>query len=273
MKLLEAILRRFKLWFNTHTQHTKKDDTKYIENLFSNELNDFLLAPTNIKTLDTLLGGGYLSGIHVIGAPTGCGKSSLCIHLSKNFIDQGLKVQFNTYEISKRQVWARHASTISDKSWSDIEFNPQSLTTEEKTLVKKMAVNLKVESGLNIAQIIESSKNFDVIFIDYIQRMPGDTDNKLSSISNNIEALSNIARDTGKIIILVSSINRFGYDEPTLQSLKYCGDIEFMVASAMFLKLPDLTNTMSGVIAKNTRGMCGDFILSSDLAHCRFVGG
>src|SRR5207247_6866765 len=102
-------------------------------------------------------------------------------------------------------------------------------------MMVKLSNNIRIATNWDVAEINRAANNYDAIFIDYIQRMPGNHSDEKVNVSQNIKALSRIMMDKEKIIFVVSSIPRSSYDKEDLSVFKESGDIEFAIQSAMLL--------------------------------------
>lgn len=244
----------FAPWLKKNLTQVETSDISYLEQME----DDLIVYSSGIPTWDNFLQGGYRPGVHVIAGEPGTGKSALLLWWARYWVETTqAKVLYNTYEISKRQSWARITTQFDEENtWVDIETGKDP-TPKAKEKTRQIAQRLKIMAGTDISEIVRASRFYDIIIIDYIQRMPGDTDSEKYNIGKNIRALSDLARDKGKIIMIASSIPRTGYGKEELNIFKESGDIEFVVQSAA--KLVDKNHTGIGrvlalVMLKNTRG-------------------
>jgi hypothetical protein len=224
-----------------------KSDTTYVDRLFSGEQEHLTVLPTGIVQWDRFMGGGFRPGVHVLGAEPGVGKTSLVTDLAARFAAEGNRVLFVTQEISKRQQWARFASLWSMRSWMYLETEPEALEKSVRERVGVLARSVRVVSGWNANQIAFVAPHYDVIIVDYLQRMTGPfkDDNKKANVDYNIEFLSNLGREES-------------------------GNIEFVAVSLVGFRRPANDTKIHGSIVKNTRGRKGMFFMEADLAHQSF---
>lgn len=245
-------------------------DIPFVAKLFAGKDRPLTMFPTGVKPLDKLLNGGMMEGIHAITGIPATGKSALNLFLATRFVQAGANVLYATYEISTRQCWSRVASIFSKMTWADIEKYPERLEKVTKQKMAELAKKLKIVAGWRATEIKRVSKNYDVIFVDYIQRMPGISEDSLVNINLNLNILSDLTRDEAKIVMVVSSVPRAKYDqEHSLGAFKDSGNIEYQAQTATRLhKLTD--DQIKYVVIKNTRGPVGEVQLESNLASLNF---
>jgi hypothetical protein len=250
-------------------------DLAYTERLFSGEMDDLPTMSTGIKKWDDILGGGFRPGLHVVGAETGVGKSSLVTSIAVQQAYEGKNVLLISYELSKRQQWARIAAIHSNHNWRNIEAVPELLSDEDRVWVERVAKNLRVVNGWALPKIKYAVEGgVDLVVADYIQRMPGQfrANETRQNVDYNLGEMSNLARDHEMVIIAVSSMNRaaYGTSQVDRKDFKESGSIEFVSQSLTGLRRESGADLIYGVVVKNTRGGEGDFFMKADLAHQRF---
>ncbi len=273
--LNEALInnvKKLKEWVHNSLHQFKPSDTRYVEQMLSNP-GSVLTISTGIPEWDKLLSGGFRPGLHVIGAAPGQGKSALVVWwLVTQAAAAGLKCLFVTNEIPKLQCWARVASIKDPAPWSNIEVNPLILKEKTKAWLLDLSSRIRIVAGWDVNKIAYAAPEYDVIIVDYLQRIPGVSfgDNKRLAIDSQVEKLANLARDLGKIIIGVSSLNRGAYADPGVSGFKETGGIEYIAQSAtVFAKSFD--GTIAATVVKSTRGINGSFFMEANLAHQKFT--
>lgn len=243
-------------------------DTDYIRGTFLENKRTVKYISTGIMGLDRSLNGGFATGLHAIAGMPEAGKSTLVSYLINEFVESDHKVLALSYELTKEQMYSRLASIISTvHSWSDIEKDHDIITGVMANYLNQISSRLRIENNWTIDQIKAASKNFDVIIVDYAQRMPFDGTDERAGIKNNCRELSNLTRD-GKMIILISSIPRSMYDKEGKNVFKETGDIEYICQSGYILSkmTPEIAQLK---MIKNTRGVCKEIYLQMDYAHQR----
>jgi hypothetical protein len=254
-------------------EYATRDDA-YVYRTFSNPGNLPRLS-TSVDTWDTYLHGGFAPGVHVVGAESAVGKTSWATAFATAAAEAGSRVLLITYEIPKRQQWARIASRYTtglvDMSWAEIEADPLRVPDDVKKHLEVLAKRMRVAVGWTVQQIKYASKHYDTIVVDYLQRMPAPFrgDKKKANVDHNISELSNIARDRNIPVVVISSLNRDSYDRDqiTKRAFKESGDIEYVAQSLTGLRRADDSPRVFGSIVKNTRGAQGHFFMEFDMAH------
>lgn len=255
----------FLQWLEESISQYSVYDNGFVSSMFGvNNGTHFNQFKTNLSMVDSILGGGFASGIHGIGGRTEVGKSSLVTHLITEAARQDKNVLALSYELSKEQMWARLASQFTeDTSWADIERGYRDLDSVTIQMLTELASKIKIELGWTIDQVLAAIDNFDVVVLDYIQRMEYEGNDRRLGITSNASNLSNLARDKGKIIIFISSM-------PNHEDVfKESGDLLYMCQSAWILRKA-IDNVRAFENIKNTRNVSGKKVfLEMDFAHQR----
>lgn len=254
-------------WVETVEKSLLPGDVSYVTNLFTIS-EPLAKLETGIPTWDRYLGGGFKEGAHLIAAKPKAGKSSIIHHLAAKAASEDKKVLDITYEIPKRQCWSRVASIYYPYNWTEIENTPN--VVDDPSLLVELSENLKITAGWPLELIKVSCHDYDVIFVDYIQRMPGVGDD-INKINEAITTLSDLARDHGKIVVIVSSLNRDGYDNDESQGLRGSGMLEYAGQSVTRFRKAEGHSKMSGRVILSTRSEeTGSFYMQTDLGRCHF---
>jgi KaiC/GvpD/RAD55 family RecA-like ATPase/5S rRNA maturation endonuclease (ribonuclease M5) len=256
----------FTNWLQESISRYATYDVNYMANTFLQNNRTVKYVATGIPSLDSALNGGFATGMHAIAGMPEAGKSTLKTYFIDTFVSQDQKVLSVDYELTKEQNWARFASRTSKHSWVDIEKDHSIIEAETVDRLNYLSSRVKVETDWTIEQIKVASKNFDIIIVDYIQRMPYEGDDERAGIKYNARQLGNLCREDGKIVILISSIPRSMYEKSGKAVFKESGDIEYIIQSGYIISkiMPDV---MEVEMIKNTRGPSKTFHLNTDYAH------
>jgi len=261
----------FRNWLAEKLAQYDAVDKNYVIESFLTNRAPLKVYRTGIPTFDAFLGGGFKAGVHILGGKPGAGKTMLTVAICRAMAEQGARILKCSYEISKLQMWARMSSQFdAQHTWAELEMNPLLLTQAARERVTQLSEQVRVVMGWNVNEVERAVNNFDVVVVDYIQRMPSAKSEVKFGVSDNIQRLSNIARDYNKIVIAVSSLPRSGYKaDGEMGVFKESGDIEYVCQSATILKKAGDAYITASLI-KNTRGVMGNFALEGDLGHCLF---
>ena len=252
-------------WIRNQLSNYHSYDTEYISNTFLANKRTVKYVATNIPSLDNALNGGFATGLHAIAGMPEAGKTSFKTYLLDTFYQQGQRVLSLDYELTKEQNYARIASRKSKHSWSNIEKDHSIIEDEVKEYLGNLSSKIRIEVGWDINQIKIAAKNFDIIIVDYIQRMPYEGGDEREGIKKNARELSNLTRD-GKIVLIISSIPRHMYDKTGKGVFKETGDIEYICQSGYILN-KIAVDTIELLMIKNTRGPSVDIYLKSEYAN------
>lgn len=259
-------------WVEKQKREFGRTDSDYLLRQFENT-ESLQIISTGIQGYDEILGGGFRSGLNTLGAEPGAGKTAFVLAVARRAVEEhGKRVLVVTYEISKRQNWARLASMKDPLEWEKIERDWSKLKRSTKDDLLELGQSLRVAVALPVAKIQHAAKDFDVVIVDYVQRMPGPygANDSRHNVDHNIERLSDLARDHNKIVIAVSSMPRSDYGgRITKKSFKESGGIEYMSQTLTGFQL-QAKGAVMGVVVKNTRGKEGTFWMQTDLGHCKF---
>ena len=216
---------------------------------------------TGFSNLDGLLDGGLYPGLHVIGAVSGLGKSSLCLHITDNLARSGYGVLYFSLEMAGSELIAKSLSRLTflesyerygtaDYGKTAREILRGDFTTKKEQEVVLNAIKEYSDFGRNI-YFFESTMNFGVgtirketegyiniigqkpvIIVDYIQILASPnqkrslTDKQMTDI--NVAELKRISRDFDVPLLAISSFNRDSYTLPVDKgSFKETGSIEY----------------------------------------------
>lgn len=206
---------------------------------------------TGFPLLDKALSGGLLPGqVLVVGASTGCGKSSFGVNLACRVAESGVPVTLFTFEMRVPALVARVNQTYSGVNANLIqtkEFSERDgvCVKDANSHMNKLPVYVMDGGCLtmeNTATIMKRHKDeFGVgLFIfDYIQEMKfGDTESKCFGVENAVREIARIARAVVNVpVCLLSQLNRAAgkSGEPTVYDMRDTGAIENAADIVLFL--------------------------------------
>lgn len=216
-------------------------------------INEFINKPlpisTGFKTYDSILGGGYTQGMHLIAAKPAHGKSTLALNIAYNMAKRGQYAIYFTLEMPKNEcikrlgilhsylLNPREALTLKDlyKFSSDIKheqdqpgssneyiFNSKINTSKAyevlSSLERSVGNSFSVQDDKRtIKAITDEVKQFKdhgitpVIFIDYMQMLEFDSNDLRIGNKNSVDQLCDLCKRYGVVAVCISSIARSKY--------------------------------------------------------------
>lgn len=212
---------------------------------------------TGFNDLDFVLGGGFYSGLYIVGAISSLGKTTFCLQVADRIAKQNNDVLIFSLEMSRDELIAKSLSRLTFLSGDSKYFkttrdvlNGFRYSEDYDTDVRfmcdivndysKYSDNLYIVEGIGDVSIeairnkvrdhIRITKKIPVVLIDYIQILaPVDiraTDKQ--NIDKIVLELKRLSRDFGISVLCISSFNRDNYMSPVnLSSFKESGAIEY----------------------------------------------
>lgn len=231
--------------------------------------------------IDAKIDGLERGDLMTVGARTGVGKTALLLAIARNMAKAGLRVAYFAGEMTERQVAMRALSAESSiPHWRlrkrQIRGDWTSINSAAGRLAD-LSIFFCSEPSPDIQAIraFSDAAQADVIFVDYLTRctMPR-AENMRVGVNKFMQALKNMARSTGRVVILAAQINRMTdrlKAEPVLADLKESGAIEEESDAVVLLSIvhddeykaqeaqgiiPN-TVTIRADVAKNRHGQTG----------------
>jgi len=181
--------------------------------------------PTNLKTLDEMLNGGFhKEGLYVFAAASGCGKTFFSQNIILNALKLNLGIFFVSMEMPKKKIMARFLSILSKINafrvyignifeWEQEKFNYALKDWERKQkkffIVEKVSLSPKeIESALK--KVLRKSP-VDLLVVDYAQIMKlreARNFNEASLIKENVNSLAKLAQKYKMAVILLSQLTK-----------------------------------------------------------------
>jgi len=242
--------------------------------------------PTGIRNFDLGLNGGWYTGLHIVAARPGMGKTSLMLYFAKTAEFHGFKPLIFSLEMTAKQLSHRfilselHDSVDVTKyknGWiSDADMTEVGNATAK---VKNYEMYIDENCGIDCSYI--KSVSFkkkkqglcDIIFIDYLQLMnivqeKGQT--RDMAIGMVTRQLKDISKELDVPIITLSQLNRSveirADKRPQLSDLRESGNIEQDSDTVSFIYRGEYYDATaekgcgSIIRAKNRNGSLGDSI-------------
>lgn len=274
-----------------------KSTISMLEDIWSGK-TVFPKVSTGYPDLDALFDGGFDTGsFSVIGAATGHGKTASIVNMAALMAKLGTKVVFISLEESYRDVSMRLLTSQSGVPRKHL-IEKKLITDEEKNRV--FAVHTELASipentlqfacgGKTAGEIVDLIRlhherdGSRVFFIDYMQRIQMEGENRTAEVARFALALGEIARELELVIIGTSQLKREGRKEmskrkPTTYDLSESSYLENEASYILTLFRqelvpdiqsqdgynPDLDGTIELICCKQRNGMQGSVFLDFD---------
>ena len=235
------------------TAKTPDSITNYIDTLMAQDIETFKTETrTGFEGLDAKAGGLY-TGLYVVAAISSLGKTTFCHQIADQIAAAGKDVLFFSLEMSRLEMATKSISRImkqadGSQKTTSLEIRKGKNTQEIQAAIKAYKEAVKdhfsvIEGNFNcnisfigdyVRQFIRRNNSRPVVFIDYLQILQAETDEKgrtqttKETMDTAITALKRLSRELNIIIFVVSSVNRANYQTPIdFESIKESGGIEY----------------------------------------------
>ena len=247
------------------------------------------IVPSGYPQLDALLGGGFLnSGLYIIAARPGMGKTSFALNIADQL--EG-NVLFISLEMSSEQVstkrMARAAGlsssallmrdNLSDEEWSKVADASSKLAKSGVLVNRRMGITVP-EIGL----MARSVKNLTAVVVDYLGLIRSDVrGSRYEQVSQISADLKQLAISLDVPIIALSQLSRASEQRqdkhPSLADLRDSGSIEQDADGVLLLyrgdyyelsqdKKPLAASLLECTVAKNRHARTGQVWFNAYLA-------
>ena len=250
--------------------------------------------PTHFVDLDNTLAGLQDGNLVIIAARPSMGKSSLALNIATNAAKENKTVAFFSLEMTKEELVQRVLFSEAKVASGDArkgQLGPEkwSRVVEAASKVNTMPLYFDDASVITVTDIraksrrLKASKNLDLIVVDYIQLMQGNSgDNRQQEIAEISRNLKGLARELKVPIIALSQLNRAAEaredKRPRLGDLRESGAIEQDADIVMMIYRDDYYNPATerpGVaeinIVKNRSGSTGKVDLYFSKEYTQFT--
>ena len=213
----------------------------------------FAGIPTGIKELDDSL-GGLQTGLHILAAQPGAGKTALALNIVRNCSREGYPVVYASFdEVPERLL----IKIITAEIGLDVgkllkgSTDPQKFIDAANDYGHKELNNISFISAsmrLNIHdfkaqlrdQIDESDQDTGLLVIDYLQPWAASIASNEGieyrlAVGKTSAMLRNLANDLNIPVLMISAQNRTGQDSKRMTSLRESSDLEYGADSIMLI--------------------------------------
>lgn len=265
----------------------KENAFNYLE-VFNNEIsqdNKGAFIPTGFPSLDSLLDGGFYSGLYVVGAISSLGKTTFCLQIADNIAEAGNDVLIFSLEMAKKELLAKSISRLTCKI--DVaktqsatrakttrgillkgvyKYTPaeNELINEAMSEYSKIAKHIYITEGVGnitvetikqkVERFIKITGRKPLVIIDYLQIIAPTTDygTDKQNTDKAITALKRMSRDFDITVLGISSFNRESYNTAvSMASFKESGAIEYSSDVLIGLQYKDMASVSSNEGAKD----------------------
>lgn len=262
-------------------------------------------VPCGIRAVDKYTGGWQPGNLVILAGRPAMGKTTLALAFARNAaIGFGKRVAFFSLEMSKEELATKLIATEAEYSTNQLTQGNLSGGAEEAEYIGQKAKALQVDSlviddtpAITLAQLrakcakLKAEQGLDMVVIDYLQLMTGDSkrsggnrENEIGTISRGLKAL---AKELRIPIIALAQLSRDvekrgGDKRPMLSDLRESGAIEQDADMVIFPYRPEyygitedeLGNSLLGmaeiIIAKHRNGGLGSPLIGAKMEHGRF---
>lgn len=235
-------------------------------------------VPSGLQSIDLFINGFQLQDLWIIAARTGMGKSALLTTIVRQeAVFRGIPVGVFSLEMSalqqQKRIAAAEANIPNSLCQDPRKMNPYQLQAYDAALdrIGESPIHYCDQPGISIMQLKSKAREMvrkhgvKIIFIDYLQLMSGNDDNRggnreqeVSTISRGLKAL---AKELNIPVVALSQLSRAveirgGSKRPQLSDLRESGSIEQDADGVVFLYRPEyygITEDENGVSVK---GIC-----------------
>lgn len=196
-----------------------------------------LFVPTGFRNLDNILGGGLIkSGLHILAARPGTGKTTLALQIAENVAAAGKRVLFVSLEMSREQLTQmrfaieggidrRDLLSITDKDadlWRRV--------TEVAARIHSRPLYFNRLSNLSVSRIerLARSSKAELVVIDYLGLIShGNGKSLYEKVTETSGALKRMAMALNVPVLCLCQLNRESDGRaPKVSELRDSGAIE-----------------------------------------------
>jgi replicative DNA helicase len=196
--------------------------TKFLADLHRKMEGTYKFTSTGFQSFDIALGGEWATGLTLIGALPGSGKTTLAFQSALDTaLADGTASGFFSMEMGKDRLIARGVSHLADIALNKIKIGD--LTQEERERVEywtnrinDLPIHMVARGGMNVTNIIGYMREFmnkgvKVFYIDHLQCIASDIDNRNAALGHITRTLKTFADKYGlKVILLCHLVKKDG---------------------------------------------------------------
>lgn len=234
--------------------------TEAVHEIFEKRNKGIPGIPCGFPEIDKMTGGWHNSDLIILAARPGMGKTSLAVSMVYNIIqNENHNAVFFSLEMSNKQLMNKLISyetgiplykfvknTIDDNDVNIINSKIGSLSNKNLSICDTPALSL-LDIKAKSRRLKEQGK-CNIIFIDYLQLISGDSKTQRRSRENEVSSISaglkGLAKELDVPVIALSQLSRdvekrSGSKKPKLKDLRESGAIEQDADVVTFIYRPD----------------------------------
>lgn len=185
---------------------------------------------TGYEPFDTWFGGIPKSGLTILGAPPGTGKTSLAINTALGVAGLGKKVLFYTLEMTAGQIKKRFAEIRGEDP--DEKISKNIMVCDEI---------LELDEVVSEASRICAVEKIGIIIVDFADLLLNSAEEE-STVAMLYRQMARLAKKTKTPVLLLSQLNRRYAEEggiPRLHHIRWSGLAEAMGAMILLVYNPN----------------------------------
>ena len=193
--------------------------------------------------------GGIQSGLHIIAAGTGQGKSTFALNIANHLAQNKFGVGIYSYEMPRMKVMERlisqrsrvHLSKLRDRHLNDADYTQ---IAKAVTILREQRVYIHdqvfpLESLCASIRRGFSKGHIDCAFVDYLQLVPSTAPSREQEVARIARHLQQVAQQCEKPIFALSQLSRAHESRrdprPRNADLRESGEIEQAAETVLFL--------------------------------------
>ncbi len=178
---------------------------------------------TGFNAIDNALGGLQRSELVILAARTSIGKTSLALNIARNAaINQKACIAVFSLEMSRREIIQRMLSSesnIESQHFRKGRFSDLEEKLLHRDIIPRLAdtsiyiddtPNMRISEIRSKAKRLHLKRNIDMVILDYIQLVRGDSrnDNRVQEITEITQSLKALAREIDAPVLALSQLSR-----------------------------------------------------------------
>lgn len=207
------------------------------EGLVNASAGEKLFVGTGYGRLNRILGGGYIkSGLHILAARPGTGKTTLALQIAENVAAKGIKTLFISLEMGLDQLQHRRIAVDAGLTLQDIlNISPEDTDTWKKVYESTKRLNTRPMvfnrmTALSVSRIerLARASEAGFVVIDYLGLIGSEGGRSIyERVTENSNALKRMAVSLGIPVLCLCQLNRCADGRrPQLSELRDSGAIE-----------------------------------------------